>query len=82
MIAGDRNTVNYLGEEIAIAAIQGASEFAETSANMNLAMQQENADLVATTMSALAGRQDKMGKMITLASVGTIAAVLIMGARK
>jgi len=77
-INGEGNTVNYLDKDVAITAIHEAGMFAENAASMNLSMQENNADLVA----GFSGKADSMTKLVTFISVGTIAAVLIIGARK
>lgn len=88
--------VNYLSEGVAKAAIAEAGMFAETAANFSSDMQKSNNQLVKSVLGAMSGsvesaisaaggqsaKNEKMVRIITFASVGTIAVVLMLGAYK
>lgn len=84
--ADDANiTVDYLADDVAKAALAEAGMFAETAAQFSQNMQVNNNDLVNSVISAAGGQSvqnEKMVRLVTFISIGTVAGVLLLGAWK
>lgn len=75
--------VDYLADDVAKAFINEAGLFAETAAEFSRNSQVNNNDLVNTVLASAGGssaKNENMVRLVTYASVATIAAVLILGA--
>lgn len=82
-------TVDYLSDDVAKAAIAEAGMFAEMSGGMSermldtaIAANSSAVDKAVAAAGGASAQTDKTMKILTYASVATIAAVLIIGARK